>query len=194
MTEISIHNLRCEYTTNPLGIDVQNPRLSWQIVAERRNVTQAADQTRCETRAASCGIRARLMWEMGLLEPGDWQARWIEPEKEVDPEAFKPCPYLHRTFEVHGQVEKARLYATAHGCYNVYLNGRHVGDRVFAPGYTSYLKRLQYQVYDVTEYPQEGGNTICALLGDGWWRGRGSFIPRYETTMVTSWPCWLSCT
>ena len=113
-------------------------------------------------------------WEMGLLEPSDWQAKWIELEKEVDPEIFKPCPYLRRTFEVNGRVERARLYATAHGCYDVYLNGRRVGDRLFAPGYTSYHKRLQYQVYDVAQYLQEGNNAIGALLGDGWWRGRGS--------------------
>src|SRR3989442_237465 len=33
-------------------------------------------------------------WEMGLLHISDWQARWIEPDWNEDPQAFKPCPYL----------------------------------------------------------------------------------------------------
>ena len=32
--------LTCEYQINPLGIDVKNPRLSWQFVLEGRNQMQ----------------------------------------------------------------------------------------------------------------------------------------------------------
>lgn len=34
--------LRCELLTNPLGMDKTNPRLSWQIEADERNVVQTA--------------------------------------------------------------------------------------------------------------------------------------------------------
>lgn len=58
--------------------------------------------------------------------------------------------YLN-VFAIDKNVKKARLYATAHGVYEVTLNGKTVGDYRMAPGWTSYHNRLQYQIYDVTE-------------------------------------------
>ena len=110
-------------------------------------------------------------WEMGLLEPADWRASWIEPDWEIDPRAFKPCPYMRRTFRLDGQVRLARAYVTSHGLYELSLNGQRVGDQVFTPGFSSYHDRLQYQVYDVGDLLIEGENAVGAILGDGWYRG-----------------------
>ncbi|MFL7807447.1 MAG: glycoside hydrolase family 78 protein, partial [Anaerolineae bacterium] len=110
-------------------------------------------------------------WEMGLLEPADWRASWIEPDWEVDPKASKPCPYMRRTFRLDGQVRLARAYVTSHGLYELSLNGQRVGDQVFTPGFSSYHDRLQYQVYDVGDLLIEGENAVGAILGDGWYRG-----------------------
>jgi len=114
---------------------------------------------------------APAWWEMGLLAPADWRASWIEPGWEVDPKAFKPCPYLRRTFRIEDQVRSARAYVTSHGLYELSLNGQCVGDQVLTPGFTSYHDRLQYQVYDVGDLLVEGENAIGAILGDGWYRG-----------------------
>ena len=109
-------------------------------------------------------------FETGLrLE--DWQAKWIEPEDEVDPKAYKPAPFLRRNFNIEGDIKQARLYVTAHGLYEAYLNGKRVGDQVFTPGNTDVVNRLQYQVYDVTELISEGENCMGVILGDGWYRG-----------------------
>ncbi|MDJ0757451.1 MAG: glycoside hydrolase family 78 protein [Ardenticatenaceae bacterium] len=111
-------------------------------------------------------------WEMGLLDPADWQARWIEPEGEIDKEHFQPAPYLRHHFVLADRpVQSARIYATAHGVYELSLNGSVVGDQILAPGWTSYQHRLQYQVYDVTEQLHSDENAIGVILGDGWWRG-----------------------
>ncbi|MCX6090149.1 MAG: hypothetical protein NTX88_07260 [Candidatus Atribacteria bacterium] len=40
----NVANLRCEYLTNPLGIDVARPRLSWVIESNRRGERQTAFQ------------------------------------------------------------------------------------------------------------------------------------------------------
>ena len=40
--QISIQNLRCEMLVNPLGIDIKEPRLSWQLNSSQRNVQQSA--------------------------------------------------------------------------------------------------------------------------------------------------------
>ena len=109
-------------------------------------------------------------FETGLQEI-DWKGKFIEPEKDIDPNAFKPAPYLRYTFALEGEIERARLYITAHGLYEAYLNGSRVGDQVFTPGNTDVVNRLQYQVFDVTCHLTEGANCIGAILGDGWYRG-----------------------
>ena len=114
---------------------------------------------------------APAFWEMGLLRPEDWTARWIEPDLEEDRTKSAPVPLLRKAFEVRGPVRRARAYATSHGLYELELNGRRVGDQVLTPGWTSYKKRLQYQTYDVTTLLRPGQNAVGALLGDGWYRG-----------------------
>ena len=110
-------------------------------------------------------------WEMGLLGPDDWTAEWIEPGWNKDASEPLPSPMLRTEFSVEGEVVDARLYATSHGVYEMYLNGERVGNQVFSPGWTSYNKRLQYQTYDVTGLLESGRNAIGARLGDGWYRG-----------------------
>ncbi|MEH0628404.1 family 78 glycoside hydrolase catalytic domain [Streptomyces stelliscabiei] len=72
-------------------------------------------------------------------------------------------------------MERARLYVTAHGLYELEINGRRVGDHTLAPGWTSYHHRLRYQTHDVTEHLRAGANAIGAWLADGWYRGRLGF-------------------
>jgi alpha-L-rhamnosidase len=111
-------------------------------------------------------------WEMGLLEEQEWTAEWIEAGWEEDPQQFQPCPFFRRAFHLPGEVRSARLYITARGLYESWLNGQRVGDQVFTPGFTAYDQRLQYQVYDVTTLLHQGDNALGAILGDGWYRGR----------------------
>jgi len=110
-------------------------------------------------------------WETGLLDPTDWTARWIGPAWDEDTSVPQPSPLLRREFAVRGRVRSARAYVTSQGLYELHLNGRRVGDRLFTPGWTSYGKRIQYQTYDVTELLRPGGNAVGAILGDGWFRG-----------------------
>ena len=42
--QVIITNLRCEMLVNPLGIDVKQPRLSWQLSSDQRNIQQTAYQ------------------------------------------------------------------------------------------------------------------------------------------------------
>ena len=81
-------------------------------------------------------------WEMGLLETKDWKAKWIDPEEEIDPEEFQPSPFLRREFEITESIETARLYITAHGLYETWINGGRVGIQYFTPGRTQYDKRF----------------------------------------------------
>ena len=308
---------RCEYLTNPLGIDTLKPRLSWKLQAtEERGVKQAAYQVLVASSAAllkndtgdlwdsgkvasdssthieytgkplqsrqQCFWKVRIYnqdgkvsdwsvpasWEMGLLNPEDWKAAWINgggykftpkatsstsapvalkilhavygakgAEKDVTaivsglvrkeglamtvnsgtlggdpapgkakklsveyqldgkllhktaaeasaisiPDGLKApsanagddrVPYLRKTLKLADKtVAKARLYVTALGLYEMYLNGAPIGDAVFAPDWTDYNKRIRYQVYDVTPLLRQGDNVLAGLVGQGWYCG-----------------------
>ncbi|MDV7216184.1 glycoside hydrolase family 78 protein [Streptomyces prunicolor] len=113
--------------------------------------------------------------ETGLLEPTDWTARPITPDRDAPTEQPLPAALLRRDFTLTGPVASARLYITAYGVYTAEINGEHVGDQVMAPGWTSYQHRLRYQTFDVTPLLRTGANTIGALLGEGWYTGRLGF-------------------
>jgi alpha-L-rhamnosidase len=114
------------------------------------------------------------VFELGLLEPGDWSARWIAPvEPEHAPAGSRPALLLRGEFELPDvPVARARLYATAHGIYEAFVNGARAGDAELTPGFTEYRVRLQVQVYEITELLHPGRNAIGAVLSDGWFRGQ----------------------
>jgi alpha-L-rhamnosidase len=82
------------------------------------------------------------------------------------PDSVKALRY---SFDVTKGVKSARLYATALGAYEMFINGARVGDQVLAPGWTDYRQRVVYQTYDVTDLIAQGGNAIGALLAPGWY-------------------------
>ena len=122
----------------------------------------------------NAGERAtsKTTWfEMGLLEPSDWQASWIAAKLSGGARSNVPVPFLRKTFQLSDEVAKARLYVTALGVYECSLNGKRVGDDVLTPGWTNYHERVRSQVYDVTDLLTKGENAWGALLGDGWAAG-----------------------
>jgi alpha-L-rhamnosidase len=217
---VKLVNIRTEYKTNPVGIDVAKPRLSWEITFAGRSFIQAAYEIRAAESEKYLKSGKNLLWdskkieseksnqiayngtplttgqrvywqvkiwdkngkssewsdvnfwEMGLLQPSDWKAKWILPDVKEDKNISNPAPYLRNEFDVKNGVKSARAYITSHGLYEFHINGNKVGDQLFTPGWTSYNKRLQYQTYDVTKYFQTGKNAIGVILGEGWYRGR----------------------
>ena len=82
-------------------------------------------------------------------------------------------PMLRTQFESRNKtISKARLYVTARGIYEMYLNGKRIGNDYFNPGLTQYNKTQMYQTYDVTADIQTGSeNALGAWLSEGWWSG-----------------------
>ncbi|TPX00648.1 alpha-L-rhamnosidase, partial [Schumannella luteola] len=111
--------------------------------------------------------------EAGLLDPADWSAVPVGGAWPEDAESDDRRPArVRREFAVREGLVRARLYATAHGLYEVEINGERVGDDALSPGWTVYPKRLRYYSYDVTDHLTVGENAIGSWLGDGWYRGR----------------------
>ena len=102
------------------------------------------------------------------------QARTLtinEDEALVIPPQAIVLPYLRKSFSLDRPVQRAVLYVTALGLYQIDLNGRRVGDHIFAPDWTDYRKRARYQAYDVTSLLQQGDDAIAAILANGWYSG-----------------------
>jgi len=60
-------NLRCEYATRPLGIDVRQPRLSWQLVGERRGEAQTAYQVQAAGNEEDLTAGRADLWDSGKV-------------------------------------------------------------------------------------------------------------------------------
>ncbi|MDO4621699.1 MAG: family 78 glycoside hydrolase catalytic domain [Eubacteriales bacterium] len=104
----------------------------------------------------------------------DLSAKWIDPEIRRNGKERTPASYLRKKFTVDNLGE-ARIYATAHGIFDIYLNGNHFDDALLMPGITEYNKRLQLMTLDCTKYLKQGENEIIVTLGDGRYRGSASF-------------------
>lgn len=214
--------LVCEYHENPITIDVEKPRFSWQILSEEKNVLQTAYEIRVADSPKNMAKKSKQLWstgkvesdksvnieyggtalksmqraywqvriwdnngkvsawsapaawEMGILESGSWTASWIAMKYEKKGEGSLPAHYYRNEFTTGKKVSSARVYVTSLGLYELYLNGKKVGDELFTPGWTSYNNRIQYQTYDVTSMLGKE-NAIGAIVADGWYRGNIGF-------------------
>ncbi|MCK4966215.1 family 78 glycoside hydrolase catalytic domain, partial [bacterium] len=225
IAEVRVENPLCENLTNPIGLDVLQPRFSWQIISVERNVMQSAYELRVSHTASSLKKKRDLVWstgkvssdlsvyvpytgkklesgkryywqvkiwdnkgrvskwsepaywQMGLLNPNDWKAKWIQSDCEEDT-LLRPSPLFRKQFTTNKKIQSATAYITSHGVYEAHINGKRIGDYYLTPGWTSYGKRLQYQAYDVTALLQKGKNAVGVILGSGWYRGCIGFFKK----------------
>ncbi|MBP7497084.1 MAG: glycoside hydrolase family 78 protein [Bacteroidales bacterium] len=110
-------------------------------------------------------------WEMGFLKTEDWKAKWIIADIKEDTTKSEPCPYFRKLFNIKNNIKQARIYISGRGLFLAEINGKKLSDNLFAPGWTSYNKRLQYMVYDIKPLLVAGKNAIGVVMGDGWYRG-----------------------
>jgi alpha-L-rhamnosidase len=167
------------------GSNFQNfaPVLCKTVVADSQSQFLRAPGEDLESREARF-YRVRIQTESGwsnwsntvrheasLLLASDFSAVAIG-----DHSAPTSPPALLRTrFDIEKPVLHARLYATAHGTFDMLLNGQRVGNEVLAPGWTPYAERLLVVAHDVTDLLQPGQNAWGVLLADGWFRGKYGF-------------------
>jgi alpha-L-rhamnosidase len=140
-----------EYTDGSLGVFASGP--DWKTAIHAAEGWQQNDFD-------DSGWRKAQVWKQG---PGGYEA---PPGHPWIPDSVKA---LRHAFTVSQPVKSARLYATALGTYQLFLNGRRVGDDVLAPGWTDYREHVFYQTYDVTSQLATGNNAIGALLAPGWY-------------------------
>ncbi|MCP3930147.1 MAG: family 78 glycoside hydrolase catalytic domain [Bacteroidetes bacterium] len=111
-------------------------------------------------------------FETGMMGMHNWQGSWITDTRDVD---LKPAPYFRKEFEAGKKVKKARAYIAAAGLFELYVNGKRVGDHQLDPTYTRFDRRNLYVTHDVTDLLQES-NVIGVLLGNGWYNHQSTAV------------------
>lgn len=110
-------------------------------------------------------------WTMGLLHYKDWTGRWIGFDKyfpsDSEGEGKLSARYFRKEFNTPKKVKKATAYIMGLGLYELYIDGKKVGDQVLAPSPTDYTKNIKYNVLDVTNFLNEGKHAIGVILGNG---------------------------
>lgn len=108
-----------------------------------------------------------------------WEEARPAPPLKTQPWPPAPATHLRKQFAVERAITRARLYVTAHGAYEAFLNGRRVGDALLAPESTLFSKRTLYRAYDVAELIDSGMNVLAVTVGDGWYASTFNALGRY---------------
>ncbi len=163
------------YVINPNGMVVDEaPPMIATIVVEYTDGDWTAFSTGPTWKTA---IHPHAGWQSPGFDDSGW-SNAISWSKATggDAEASLGNPWipesvknLRDAFSIDSPVKSARLYATALGMYELFLNGKRVGSQAMAPGWTDYRERVVYQTYDVTSLLTTGANAIGALLAPGWY-------------------------
>jgi len=217
-------DLKCEYLTNPIGIDATSPRFIWQLKDDRAGAIQSAYQIFVGTdslevksgkgdawQTAKTNSAKNLvsyqgkalhpftkyywtvyLWdkngkptnppltasfETGMMGMQNWKGTWISDDNDIH---TKPAAYYRKTFQPKKQIKSARAYIAVAGLYELYINGKKIGDHRLDPMYTRFDRRNLYVSYDVTNQLQNGKNAIGVILGNGWYNFQSIGVWDYE--------------
>ena len=144
------------------GTLAQRTRYNWEVT-----VWDQAGNTHRETAA----------FETGVTDVQEWkEAEFICMNRSRLAPVFRCEQALTKT-----DVKKARLYITALGAYQVYVNGNRVGEldedgnvvyHHMNPGYGNARESLGYQTYDVTPFlAGKSSAAVSVMAGTGWYNG-----------------------
>ncbi|VUC23273.1 unnamed protein product [Clonostachys rosea] len=120
--------------------------------------------------------------EASLLAREDWEAQAITTQARSDKTSVRPIR-LRKTFHMPETPRGARgrLYISALGIYEAFLNGKRIGTEYLSPGWTSFHHRIQYQVYDVGPLLFPGRqNTLAIEVASGMYAGRMLWNDEYK--------------
>ena len=94
---------------------------------------------------------------------------------ESNTRAADGTSWFARSFANRGEVAKATWKVSGLGVFEVFVNGRRVGDDFLKPGFTHARKTKYAFTYDVTGFLNRGKgeeNVLAAEVSAGWWRDK----------------------
>ena len=136
--------------------------------------------------AAACGRNGIVGTRTDALDQESWEAsEWISAadapvltgivNNRENYRAADGASWFLSTVKNPGKVVKAVWMTTALGVYEIYVNGKPVGDDALKPGYTHPLKTRISYTYDITDaFNRAAGaeNVLSAQVTPGWWADR----------------------
>ena len=123
------------------------------------------------------GVAVVSSFEMGMMGMENWKGTWISDYNGIN---TLPAPYFRKVFEPIKKIKSARAYIAAAGLYELYLNGKKVGDHRLDPMYTRFDRRNLYVSYDVTANLNDGKNAVGVLLGNGWYNHQSLAVWNFD--------------
>ena len=211
-------NLRTEYLREPIGLDTKSPRFTWEYKGSEKNFLASRSEIRIGTSPDNlqpytdnmtlephtryywnvtvwdqdgdiCETSETATFETAKFKSSDWSGKWITDSHDKE---FEPAPMFRKAFTLGKEIEEARVYVAAAGYYDLFINGKRVGENYLDPGYTHFDKRILYVTHDVTSLLKPGGNAIATVLGNGWYNPKLSGISRLPVG-VTVPGCSVNC-
>ncbi len=135
-------------------------RYFWRVI-----ITNEQHQTNANTGIAS--------FETGMMSSRNWKGAWISDNNSI---SLKPAPYFRKVFLAPKKIKSARAYIAVAGLYELYINGRKIGNHRLDPMYTRFDRRTLYVTYNITPQLQTGNNAIGVLLGNGWYNMQSTAV------------------
>lgn len=140
------------YRGKPLG---SREKVYWKVIVEtNKGVVESA--------AAS--------FTTALLNQEDWSASWISHESKEDVlegHTKVNARYFRKEFKASGKIASAKLYICGLGSYDLYINGKNIGEAVLKPTVSDYRKSCYYSTYDVSKELKKGFNALGVTVGGG---------------------------
>ncbi|MCP5395316.1 MAG: family 78 glycoside hydrolase catalytic domain [Sphingomonadaceae bacterium] len=185
-TQMAVYPVTLATGRNVLAVDVTRhagfgePRPF--LAAMLRHGPELVNRTTNADRGWKASLDPAEGWRDPAYDDKDWPAAEAGSKQlpAGEPWPVYPANYLRKRFTAEKPVRSARLYATALGCYEAWINGERIGDAMLAPEFTDPSRRVLYQAYDVTDAVRQGANMLGFHVGDGWYGSKYSGSARFS--------------
>ncbi len=127
----------------------------------------------------ACPLSETASFETGMMSKWNWKGCWISDTDDIN---LKPAPLFRKTFKTAGKVKSASVYIAAAGLYELFINGKRVGDHYLDPMYTRFDRRNLYVTYDITALINNNDkeNAVGVLLGNGWYNHQSTAVWKFD--------------
>lgn len=112
-------------------------------------------------------------FETGMMNMANWKGTWVTDSRDIQ---LKPAPFFRKEFNTVKQIRSARAYIAVAGLFELYLNGKKIGNHRLDPMYTRFDRRTLYLTHDITNSLKEGKNAVGILLGNGWYNHQSTAV------------------
>ena len=215
---VIVTSQKTEQLNNPIGLDTSEPRFSWRLESDSKNVLQTGYHILVASTVENLKEGKADLWDSGKVNSGDsqwityggkplksnqrgywsiksftnkgesawsepavfsvgllkeahWRGQWIGLDKAAPGDSETQwsrlsARYLRKEFQLNKAVKQATVHIAGLGMYELFINGKRVGEQVLAPNPTDYRKSIIYNSFDVTDMLDKS-NAVGVTLGNG---------------------------